>query len=81
MKYLVGTIEVYRVDTEEEENELREFAYSNPYYSVADFRARPKVRKNKGEIIDEWREVTIKTAITDEAEPDRRLKVKYEVDD
>lgn len=80
MKYLIGTTEVYRVDTEEEENDLRELAYSSPYYEVADFRARPKVRKSKGEIVDEWREVTIKTAITDETEPDRRLRVKYEVD-
>lgn len=80
MRYLVGTTEVYRVDSEAEADELRAEALASNYYELIDFRSRPKVKKQKGEIVDEWVEVTIKTAITDEAEPDRRLRVKYEVD-
>lgn len=80
MRYLIGTTEVYRVDSEAEADELRAEALASHYYELIDFRSRPKVKKAKGEIIDEWVEVTIKTAITDETEPDRRLKVTYSAD-
>jgi len=80
MRYLTKTSDVYRVDTLEEVEDLRTEMEESNKFSVASFTYTYKTVKAKGEIIDEYYQVVVKKNITDEKEPDRRLKVVYEVD-
>lgn len=80
MKYLISTTDTYRVDTVEEVEQLHEELKNDKYFTLSSFSYKTKFVKAKGEIIDEYQLVTAKKEITDEKEPDRQLKVKYEVD-
>lgn len=77
MKYLLGTTEVYRLDSEAEANELLEEAKSEG--NLSKYSCVHKERKQKGEVIDEWYRVTLTKVFTDEKEPDQSVEVNYEV--
>ena len=79
MKYLTTVTEIYRVDTEAEAKILIEEAKSDSTYALTKYNCEHKVRKQKGEIIDEWRKVTLVKAFNDEKEPDTEVTVTYEV--
>lgn len=80
MRYLTKTADTYRVDTLEEVEKLRSELEDDRWFSVSSFTYTYKTVKAKGEIIDDYYLCTVKKDITSEKEPDRRVKVTYEVD-
>ena len=79
MKYLVNTTEVYRVESIEEVEALQEEVKADGRYEVASFTYKAKNKKLKGEIIDEWYQVSVKKVFNDEKDPYTSVSVKYEV--
>ena len=77
MKYLIRTTEVYRCDTEEEAKNLVEEAKKSGMYTVTKTSSEIKTLKQKGEIVDEWRRVTITKDFTSEKEPDSNIIISY----
>lgn len=78
-KYLVNTTEVYRVENIEAVEALQEEVKADGRYEVASFTYKIKNKKLKGEIIDEWYQVTIKKIFNDEKDPFTRVDIEYEV--
>ena len=76
-KYLIKTTEVYRCDLEQEAINLIEAAKHDPRYTVTKHSSEIKYTKQKGEIVDEWRRVTVTKEFTDEKEPDGFLMPAY----
>ena len=77
MRYLVRNTEVYRVDTLEEVEKLKDEFENSQWFSVSSFAYAYKYIKKTDE---EYYLVTVKKEITDEKEPERYIKVSYEVD-
>lgn len=77
MAYLIKTTEVYRCNNEKEANELIQKAKNSNIYTVAKTSSEIKTMKAKGEIIDEWRRVTITKVFTSEKEPEGELMPYY----
>ena len=77
-KYLVSTTEVYRVDSENEVEEIIEKAKAQSTAKPPKHSAEYKERKQKGEIIDAWWKVTITNYFNDEKEPIDSILVNYE---
>lgn len=75
--YLIKTTETYRCDTEREAEALIEAAKDNTTYTTAKHSSELKTMKQKGEIVDEWRRVTITKEFTSEKEPIDQISVKY----
>ena len=75
--YLIKVTEQYRCDTENEAKNLIEAAKKNGNYTVVKSSSEIKTLKQKGEIVDEWRRVTITKEFTSEKEPDCQLKPEY----
>lgn len=80
MRYLTKTSDTYRVDTLEEVENLRSEMEESNWFDVSSFTYTYKTIKAKGEIIDEYYLCTVKKEITSEKEPERKVKVAYEVD-
>ena len=78
-KYLISTIENYRVDSEKEAENLINNAKEDNHYVLAKYKCEHKERKSKGEVIDEWYKVILEKHFTDEKEPDRQLEVDYHI--
>lgn len=76
-KYLLRTEEVYRVDSEEEAQELIENAKQDEY-TLAKYNCEYHERKSKGEVIDSWYRVSLKRFFTEEKEPEGSTSVIYE---
>lgn len=76
-EYLINTTEVYRVDTEKEAAELINNAKQNREYDLAKYSSTKKERKQKGEIIDEWYQVTLVKKFNDEKEPTDHISLCY----
>lgn len=79
MKYLINTTEVFRVGTIEEVEALQEEVKTDGRYDLASFSYKYKCQKQKGEIIDEWYQVSIKKTFNDEKDPCTNVSVTYEV--
>ncbi len=77
MKYLLKTTDVYRVDTLDEVEKLRDEMEQSTWFSVSSFAYTYKYKQKTDE---EYYVVTVKKEITSEVMPDRQIKVKYEVD-
>ena len=75
MKFLLKTVETYRVGTEAEATQLIEEAKKN--FTVSKAISEKKCKKLKGEIVDEWVRVTITKEFTEEKEPDDVVSVSY----
>lgn len=71
--YLIKVTEQYRCDTEAEAKNLIEEAKRNNQYTVIKSSSEIKTLKQKGEIVDEWRRVTITKEFNQEKEPDNQL--------
>lgn len=69
MKFLITTTEVYRCD---DENEAQAFIeqLKRRGNDIVSSTIQKKERKVKGEIVDEWVRLTIKTNYNDEKEPE-----------
>lgn len=78
MIYLIKTTETYRTSTEEEAKKLIEKAKYE--YEVVKSVIENRQQKSKGEIVDEWKRVTITKVFCDEKEPEGRLMPNYTED-
>lgn len=76
--YLIKTTEVYRCDTEAEAKNLIEEAKRDSLYTVTKSSSEIRTMKQKGEIVDEWRRVTITKSFTEEKEPYGQVYVSYD---
>jgi len=79
-KYLISTIETYRVDTEAEATAAIEEAKKDGSYILGKYTSEHKERKSKGEIIDEYWKLTLTKLFNDIKEPDSIVNVGYEVE-
>jgi hypothetical protein len=80
MKYLVNSVDTYRVNTVEEVEQLHEELKADNHFTLAAFSYKTKQIKSKGEIIDEYQLVTAKKLFNDEKEPGTEIEIKYEVE-
>ena len=78
-KYLVSATEVYRVDNEESAAALSDEAKAETKYILAKYSSVKKEKKAKGEIVDEWYQVTLVKKFNDEKDPISNIDVNYEV--
>ena len=76
-KYLVSSVETWRVDTEAEAIDLIEDAKQDNHFMLAKYSRDHKERKSKGEVIDEWYKVSLTKIINDEKDPFSNTKVWY----
>lgn len=76
MKYLLNVVETYRVDTEQEANQLIEEAKADG--NLIKYSCNHKERKQKGELVDEWYAVVLSRKFTDEKEPEGDVRISYE---
>lgn len=79
-KYLVSTIETYRVDTEAEATRVIEEAKNDNSYILGKYTNEHKERKSKGEVIEEYWKLSLTKLFNDIKEPDTVVTVQYEVD-
>lgn len=67
--YLIKTTETYRCESEKEANELVKKAKESVNYEVSKSTIENRQAKQKGEIVDEWKRVTITKVFCEEKEP------------
>ena len=79
-KYLVSTMEIYRVDTEAEAIKTIEEAKNDGSYILSKYANEHKERKSKGEVIDEFWKLTLVKTFNDIKEADTVVNVQYEVE-
>ena len=79
-EYLINTTEVYRVNTEKEATELIDNAKQDKQYELAKYSSVKKEQKQKGEVIDEWYQVTLVKKFNAEKEPVSHVSINYEVE-
>ena len=79
-KYLISTIETYRVDTEAEATKAIEEAKNDSSYTLGKYTSEHKERKSKGEVIDEYWKLSLTKLFNDIKEADTIVNVNYEVD-
>ena len=77
MKYLISTTEIYRADSEAEAVQLIEEEKVDNHFILAKYSSQFKERKQKGEVIDSWYQVSLKKVFTDEKEPEFSCKISY----
>ena len=77
MKYLISTTEIYRADSEAEAVQLIEEAKVDNHFILAKYSSQFKERKQKGEVIDSWYQVSLKKVFTDEKDPEFSCKISY----
>lgn len=78
-KYVTTVTENYRVDTEEEAAILIEEAKNDGRWTLVKYNRTYKEKKSKGEVIDEWFNVTLTKKFNDEKEPVSEIAIIYEV--
>lgn len=79
-RYLIKTVETYRVANDNEAKRLIEEAKNDSAYTLAKYSSEQKCTKQKGEIVDEWVRVSLTKEFCTEKEPDVTASVHYEVD-
>lgn len=77
MKYLISTVETYRVDSEEEANQLIEKTRNETIGILSKYTSQHKEHKTKGEVDEEWYKVTLTQNFTSEKEPENEVTVTY----
>lgn len=77
-KFLIKTVETYRADTEEEAKELINSAKADHRYEVIKSMIETRTLKAKGEIVDEWKRVSITKSFSEEKEPYGNLMPVYD---
>lgn len=77
-KYLIETTETYRVDTEQEAEQLINESKASNYYELDKYVRQQKELKQKGEVVDSWFRVTLKKKFTSEKEPNFQINISYE---
>lgn len=79
-KYLISTVETYRVDTESEATKAIEEAKNDTSYILGKYTSEHKERKSKGEVIDEYWKLSLTKIFNDIKEPDSDIVINYEVE-
>ena len=79
-KYLVSTVETYRVDTEVEATKAIEEAKNDSAYVLGKYTSEHKTRKAKGEIVDEYWKLSLTKLFNDIKEADTPVTINYEID-
>ncbi len=79
MKYLIRTVETYRVANEDEAKQVIEDAKKDRNFSLSKYSSEYKCTKQKGEVGDEWYRVILTKDFTTEKEPDCTASVNYNV--
>jgi hypothetical protein len=79
-KYLVSTVETYRVDTETEAARAIEEAKKDDSYILGKYTSEHKEKKSKGEVVEEYWKVTLTKLFNDIKEPDSTVEITYEVE-
>lgn len=79
MKYLINSVDTYRVATVADVEALHEELKNDSHFTLAAFSYKTKTVKSKGEIIDEYQLVTVKKLFNEEKEPDSFIEINYEV--
>ena len=78
-KYLVSTVETYRVDSEAEVKIMLEQAKAAREYELIKYTSEKKDIKEKKEIVGSYYKVALFKAFNDIKEPDAEVDVIYEV--
>ena len=80
MKYLINVTEVYRVDSEQEVEQLIASAKADDNFNLVKYNREYKQKKAKGEVVDDWYKVTLVKNFGDEKDPDAcsNIAIKYE---
>jgi len=76
-KYLISTVETYRVDSEPEVNQILEEAKTNKQYELQRYNCTQKEVKVKGEVVDAYYKLSLTKIFTNEKEPDRQVEITY----
>ena len=77
MKYLVNTVETYRVSSEKEVEAILEAAKQDPKYELAKYNCVYKETKQKGEVVDFWYRLTLTKVFCNEKEPSGNTEIIY----
>jgi hypothetical protein len=80
MKYLVNTVDTYRVDTVEEVEQLHEDLKADSHFTLAAFSYKTKQIKVKGVVEEEYQLVVAKKLFNEEKNPGTDIEIKYEVE-
>jgi hypothetical protein len=78
MKYLLKTVDTYRVPTVDDVEVLHDDLLADGNFTLVAFSYKTKYIKAKGEIIEEYQVVSATKVFTDEKDPDRVVNVIYE---
>ena len=76
-RYLIQSVESYRVDSEAEAKSLIEEAKRDGNYMLKKYNSEYKEIKQKGEVVDAWYKVSLTKQFTDEKEPNGMYSVNY----
>lgn len=79
MKYLISTVETYRVDTESEATQLIAEAKSDNKFTLSKYNCERKDIKEKGDIVGEYYKVSLTKVFNDIKDPVVETTVAYEV--
>ena len=77
MKHLIKVQEVYRVSTDAEAEALIAEAKNDNRFVLVKYNCESKEVKAKGEIVDEWYQVTLVKKFNDEKEPTDHISLCY----
>lgn len=80
MKYLIKSVETYRVESEAEAKKLIEDAKNDSAYTLSKYSSEYKCSKVKGEIDQEWYRVILTKDFNTEKEPDVYVDVTYQTE-
>jgi len=80
MKYLIKTVETYRVANEREAKQLIEDAKADHSYTLSKYSSEYKCSKQKGEVVEEWYRVILTKDFCNEKEPDVTATISYHVE-
>ncbi len=78
-KYLISTVETYRVDSENEAKTLIDEAKKERVGEVTKYGCIQKQQKAKGEVVQEWYRVTLTKVFNDEKEPYSVISANYKI--
>ncbi len=79
MKYLIQTVETYRVDSESEAEQLIQEAKKDTKFDLLKSSTEKKDVKAKGEIIDTYYKVQLNKGFNEIKEPETDVRINYEV--
>ena len=79
MKYLIQTVETYRVDSESEAEQLIQEAKKDAKFDLLKSSTEKKDVKAKGEIIDTYYKVQLNKGFNEIKEPETDVRINYEV--